>query len=123
MKAASILCFVTFVAIALRLNWEYFLRYVSHVAGYVALQDTMALVLGYTLAASLRLPEADRRAIAMECGIRNSGLGLILIFTFFGGLGGMAIVAAWWGVWHVVSGLLLASVWARVGRTTSAPAT
>jgi BASS family bile acid:Na+ symporter len=55
----------------------------------------------------------DRRAVAFEVGIQNSGLGLILIFTFFGGLGGMAIVAAWWGIWHVVAGLTLATVWSR----------
>lgn len=114
MKLASIAIFVVFVAIALRLNWEYFERYVTRVAGFVALQDTLALALGYGLAATLRLPEADRRAIAIECGIRNSGLGLIVIFKFFGGLGGMAIVAAWWGVWHIVSGLLLAGVWSRM---------
>ncbi len=123
MKVTSIAFFVLFVAIALRLNWESFQRYVVYVAGYVALQDTIALALGYALAASLRLPEADRRAIAMECGIRNSGLGLILIFKFFDGLGGMAIVAAWWGVWHILSGLLLATAWARFGRATPTVAT
>jgi BASS family bile acid:Na+ symporter len=28
-------------------------------------------------------------------------------------MGGMAIVAAWWGIWHILSGLTLASVWRR----------
>ena len=48
--------------------------------------------------------EADRRAVALEVGIQNSGFGLALVFNFFGGLGGMAIVAAWWGIWHIVVG-------------------
>ena len=113
MRVLSILCFVAFVVAALRLNWAFFTRYVGQVAGYVALQDTTALALGYGLAAALRLPEPDRRALAIECGIRNSGLALVLIFAFFGGLGGMAITAAWWGVWHVVSGLALAGWWSR----------
>jgi BASS family bile acid:Na+ symporter len=39
---------------------------------------------------------------------------LILIFAFFGGLGGMTVAAAFWGIWHAVSGLAFAS-W--VGRT------
>ena len=57
-----------------------------------------------------------------EVGIQNSALGLILIFNFFGGLGGMAIVTAWWGIWHIVSGLTVASLWrlrdpARGART------
>lgn len=113
MKVLSITCFVAFVLMALRLNWEFFVGYVGQVAGYVALQDTVALVLGYVLAAVLRLGEEDRRAIAIECGIRNSGLALVLVFAFFGGLGGMAITAAWWGVWHVVSGLGVATWWSR----------
>jgi BASS family bile acid:Na+ symporter len=49
--------------------------------------------------------------VAIETGIQNSGLGLLLIFTFFDGLGGMAILAAFWGVWHLVSGILLAAYW------------
>ncbi len=51
--------------------------------------------------------------MSIECGIQNSGLGLILIFNFFNGLGGMAIVAAWWGIWHIVAGLTLATFWSR----------
>jgi BASS family bile acid:Na+ symporter len=54
---------------------------------------------------SAGLPERDRRAVSIEVGIQNSALGLILIFNFFDGLGGMAIVTAWWGIWHIVSGL------------------
>ncbi|HRX00096.1 MAG TPA: bile acid:sodium symporter family protein, partial [Cyclobacteriaceae bacterium] len=50
---------------------------------------------------------------------QNSGLGLILIFGFFNGLGGMAIVAAWWGIWHIISGLLLATYWSRKMATAS----
>jgi BASS family bile acid:Na+ symporter len=49
--------------------------------------------------------------LAIETGIQNSGLGLILIFNFFGGLGGMALVAGWWGIWHIVSGLGLSFFW------------
>lgn len=29
------------------------------------------------------------------------------------GLGGMAIVAAWWGGWHIIAGLSLATFWGR----------
>jgi BASS family bile acid:Na+ symporter len=59
----------------------------------------------------VRLPERDRRAITFEMGIQNSGLGLLLIFNFFGGIGGMAIVTAWWGIWHIVAGMALATFW------------
>ena len=41
----------------------------------------------------------------MEVGIQNSALALVIVFTFFDGLGGMAVIAAWWGVWHLIAGL------------------
>lgn len=53
---------------------------------------------------------------------QNSGLALALIFTFFEGLGGMAVVAALWGTWHLVAGLLLAQVWSRVATGEPAEA-
>jgi BASS family bile acid:Na+ symporter len=73
----------------------------------------LALAGGYLTATLAGVSAYDRRAITIETGIQNSGLGLILIFAFFGGLGGMAVVAAFWGIWHAISGLALASVMAR----------
>jgi BASS family bile acid:Na+ symporter len=55
----------------------------------------------------------DSKAVTFELGIRNAGLGLGLVFTFFGGLGGMAIVAGWWGIWDIIAGLALATWWGR----------
>ena len=57
--------------------------------------------------------ERDRRAVSIEVGIQNSALGLILIFNFFDGLGGMAIVTAWWGIWHIISGLTVSTIWSK----------
>ncbi|MDZ7681334.1 MAG: hypothetical protein U5J63_06350 [Fodinibius sp.] len=66
------------------------------------------------------LPRSDRKSIAIETGIQNSGLGLLLIFNFFDGLGGMALVAAWWGIWHVVTGMAhrLVLVYRQVDNST-----
>jgi BASS family bile acid:Na+ symporter len=54
------------------------------------------------------------RTVAIETGIQNSGLGLMLIFTFFDGMGAMALLTAFWGIWHLVSGMLLAAYWNRI---------
>ena len=51
--------------------------------------------------------------MSIEVGIRNAGLGLVLIFSFFGGLGGMAVVAGVWGFWDIIAGLALAGWWGR----------
>lgn len=108
MKPLSMLVLALFIVGALAANFQYFIAYVGLVAGVVFLHNGVALAGGYLLPWLAGLPEIDRRAISIETGIQNSGLGLVLIFNFFGGLGGMAIVAAWWGVWHIVSGLALA---------------
>ena len=113
LKRFSIAIFAAFLVVALIGNWTYFAAYVGRVVFAVFLHNAMALTTGYWTAAALGLPERDRRAVSFEVGIQNSGLGLILIFTFFGGLGGAAIVAAWWGIWHIIAGLSLATYWSR----------
>ena len=112
-KVFSLAVFGLFVLGALSANWRYFLEYVRFVVVAVFLHNALALVTGYCAAKLSGLPERDRRAVAIEVGIQNSALGLILIFNFFGGLGGMAIVTAWWGIWHIISGLTVATWWSR----------
>lgn len=119
-KRFSIGVFVLFLLFALVGNWRYFVQFVQRVVFAVFLHNAVALTCGFWTARLLGLPERDCRAVSFEVGIQNSGLGLILIFTFFGGLGGMAIVAAWWGIWHVVAGLSLATWWSRRPRRESA---
>lgn len=116
MKVLSIVFFGAVVALALVKNWGAFLEYVGVVMGVVALHNALALALGYGAGRSLGLDSRDARAISIEVGIQNSALGLTLIFTFFAGLGGMALVAAWWGIWHIVAGLGVAAFWTMVDR-------
>ncbi|MCB1974509.1 MAG: bile acid:sodium symporter family protein [Burkholderiaceae bacterium] len=113
MKWLSLLVLVGFIVGALAANFRHFLAYIHFVVLVVFIHNLLALVTGYSLSAALGLPERDRRAITFEMGIQNSGLGLILIFNFFNGLGGMAIVTAWWGIWHIVAGMTLALYWKR----------
>jgi BASS family bile acid:Na+ symporter len=112
-RILSLAFFVLFIVGALAVNWDFFLRYTHRVMLFVFLLNAFALITGYYTAKAARLPEADRRAVALEVGIQNSGFGLALVFNFFGGLGGMAIVAAWWGIWHLIAGLTVATWWRR----------
>ena len=111
MKIVSFIILLGFIGGALAANLQHFINYIQLVVGVVFVHNLMALVTGYGLSTAIGLPERDRRAITFEMGIQNSGLGLILIFNFFNGLGGMAIVTAWWGIWHIVAGLTLATFW------------
>ncbi len=113
MQKLSLVIFVAFIVLALLANWAFFLGYAHHVALLVFLHNALALAGGYGIASLVGLSEFDRRSVTIETGIQNSGLGLILIFGFFGGLGGMAVVAAFWGIWHAISGIALARIMSR----------
>ena len=113
MMKLSIVIFVAFVGVMVANNFDVFFEYVGAVIIIVIIQNALALSVGYFAARTFKVAERDRRAIAIEVGIQNSGLGLVLIFNFFGGLGGMALVAAFWGIWHITSGLTLALIWSR----------
>jgi bile acid:Na+ symporter, BASS family len=109
----SLIFFGLFVILALLNNYDNFLKHIQLIFILVLLHNSLALITGYFTARAFNLPVVDRRTIAIETGIQNSGLGLILIFNFFNGLGGMAIVAAWWGIWHIISGMFISYYWSR----------
>lgn len=114
MKVISMLFLAGFIGVALINNWGPFLDHIGAIFGLVFLHNASAFTLGSVLGASVRLERPERRAVTMEMGIQNSGLALVLIFTFFEGLGGMAIIAAWWGVWHILAGGTLVALWRRI---------
>ncbi|WP_020650620.1 bile acid:sodium symporter [Solimonas variicoloris] len=82
-----------------------------------------AVLLGsWLLAAALRLPAPERRAITLSAGISNAGLSLLLVFSFFGGNGAMAALVAWWGVWRLLACGALTLGWAwRAPAAAQAP--
>ena len=112
-KPISILIFASFVVIAFANNFSIFTQYFQLIVVIVFVHNALALLLGYCSGKVGGLPEKDSKTLAIETGIQNSGLGLILIFGFFDGLGGMAIVAAWWGLWHIISGLSISFYWSQ----------
>ena len=105
--------FVAFVVLAIAANWSYFLDFAGVIAGLVIAHNALAFSGDYAISTPAKLSHFDRRAVTIETGIQNSGLGLVLIFTFFGGLGGMAIVAAFWGIWYAISGIIIATLMSR----------
>ncbi len=113
-KIFSLVFFIVIVCGALAANWQNFLAYVGMVVFAVLLHNALALNIGYWSGRLFGLPEADCRAVCVEVGIQNSALGLILVFNFFNGLGGMAILVAWWGIWHIISGLVTAFYFSRI---------
>jgi len=109
----SMLLFLAFVVIAFSANGRLFLDYAQYFFGLVVLHNALALLIGYACARAAKLEHDKVKAVTLEVGIQNSGLGLIIVFNFFPELGGMMIITAFWGVWHLVSGLALSLYWSR----------
>ena len=113
LKPISMLVFVALIFIAFSQNLDIFMNYIHLVLFLVVFHNIFAFILGYYTAKGFGLNKRDRKTISMETGIQNGGLGLLLIFGFFEGLGGMALLAAFWGIWDVLSGMVLATYWGR----------
>jgi BASS family bile acid:Na+ symporter len=111
LKPFSIIVFALIVVLAFSKNIEVFNNYIHYVLLLGVFHNLLAIGLGFLVAKLFRLSFINQKTLAIETGIQNSGLGLLLIFTFFNGLGGMAILAAFWGIWHIISGLTLAFYW------------
>lgn len=120
----SIVIFIVMVIFILKGNFEVFEKAIKYIFLIVFLHNLLALGIGYGTSTLFKLPYKDRRTLTVETGIQNSGLGLILllnpnIFPETGPWadnGGMLVITAWWGVWHIISGLTLAGLWRWKGR-------
>jgi bile acid:Na+ symporter, BASS family len=112
-KVTALLFFIAFLFGAFVANKTVFIENISEIFWIVFIQNTLAFLIGYVFPKLFKLPEAHCRSISIETGIHNSGLGLILVMAFFKGNGGMALIAAWWGIWHIISGMALAWYWSK----------
>jgi BASS family bile acid:Na+ symporter len=113
LKPLSMTVFITLIFLAFSQNLEVFVDSIHSVLFFVIFHNIFAFILGFYTAKSFGLNNQDCKTISMETGIQNGGLGLLLIFDFFNGLGGMALLAAFWGIWDVFSGMALATYWGR----------
>jgi BASS family bile acid:Na+ symporter len=109
----SLIIFFAILFLALLGNRQNIVDYLGMIFLLVAVHNAVALGNGFVLGTLFKLPKIDRRTLAFEGGIHNTAMGLLLIFKFFGGLGGMALIAAWWGIWDLVTGMCLAWWWRR----------
>ena len=113
LKPFSMIIFLALITIAFYENIEIFLDYIHLVAALVIFHNIGAFLIGFFSAKGFGLKKREQKTISMETGIQNGGLGLLLIFQFFDGLGGMALLAAFWGIWDIFSGMLLGIYWGK----------
>ena len=111
----SIAIFIAMVVLSFSSNIDAFLVSVKYIFIVVFIHNFLALAIGFTVGTIGKVPFRDRRTLTIETGIQNSGLGLALMLgtTLFAGFpphGGMLVITAWWGIWHIISGLTVATI-------------
>ena len=113
LKPLSMIIFLIFIVVAFSQNFDIFLDYIHYVFFIVLFHNFSGYIAGFYFAKVVKLSYKDQKTMAIETGIQNSGLGLLLVFAFFEGLGGMALCVAFWGIWDIASGLGLAYYWSK----------
>ena len=123
MQYLSIAFFIVMVVLTFGNNIDAFMKYIRYIFLIVLVHNLLALGIGFGMGTICRTPYKDRRTLTIETGIQNSGLGLVLLFNpaifnpeIWANNGGMVVITAWWGVWHIISGLTLAYLWRAKGR-------
>lgn len=117
LKPVSLLILITFIVVAFYNNLDIFYKYIHHAFYLVFLLNGILFMVGFYTAKIANMSFEDQKTLSIETGIQNSGLGLMLVFVFFPNLGGMALVVAFWGIWDIFSGLILAYYWRRKSKT------
>lgn len=113
LKPISLIIFILFILIAFYDNLTIFSNYIHYVFILVIVHNLLAFLTGFYFAKAMGLSYQNQKTLAIETGIQNSGLGLLLIFSFFNGLGGMALLVAFWAIWDIFSGISLALFWSK----------
>ena len=122
----SILFFVAMVVVSMtqvlsgfEQRWEVYSAILCALV-IVVIHNASALATGFYGGRLAKLPTKDCRTLSIEIGIQNSGLALALLFNpaifspnAWGNNGGMVIVAALWGIWHIISGLTMSYFFRR----------
>ena len=114
----SILFFLAMVVLSFTGNLEAFMKCIKYIFLVVLVHNFLALSIGFGVGSLFKVPRRDRRTLTIETGIQNSGLGLVLLlgtplFANFPPHGGTLVITAWWGVWHIISGLTVSTIFNR----------
>lgn len=112
----SVMGIVAVVAAVVAVNTENIASSGLLIFGVVMLHNCLGLLFGYLAGNVLKLSYPDKKAISIEVGMQNSGLGAALATAHFAPIA--ALPSAIFSVWHNISGPILATWWSKkAGRT------
>ena len=112
MPLISVIAIVAIVAAIIAGSKTQILESGLMILGIVALHNGLGYLLGYWASRVFKLAEIDCRAVSIEVGMQNSGLGVALAATHFAASPVTAVPSAIFSLWHNISGPALATYWA-----------
>ncbi|MBD1220881.1 bile acid:sodium symporter family protein [Acinetobacter seifertii] len=112
MPLVSVIAIVAIVAAIIGGSKAAILQSGLLILAVVILHNGFGYLLGFTAARFFKLPYADSKAIAVEVGMQNSGLGVALAAVHFAASPITAVPSAIFSLWHNISGPALATYWA-----------
>jgi len=80
--------------------------------GVVILHNVLGFLIGFFFARLCGMDLAKQKAVSMEVGMQNSGLGVAIATAHFSPLA--AVPSAIFSVWHNLSGSVLANIYSRM---------
>ncbi len=101
------------IAVVVAANREMLLTIEPHVLTALLMVNLGGYLAGYTGGAAMQLPEPMRRALTLEIGMQNAGLGTTLAMRLFPDDPGTALPAAMYTFGCMLTGTILARLWAR----------
>ncbi|KQL49507.1 sodium transporter [Brevibacillus choshinensis] len=107
----STIAIVLIVAIVVAINKGKIVETGLIIFAVVILHNLLGYLLGYGFAKLFGLNLAKRKAVTLETGMQNSGLGAALAAAHFNPLA--AVPSAIFSVWHNISGSVLATWFAK----------
>jgi BASS family bile acid:Na+ symporter len=119
LKISSLLALIAFIFIAIIKNKAAFFSNFQLIFTVVLIHNALAFSLGFLAGKYAKLGTRDIKAITIEVGMQNSSLAIAIVFTQFNGEAGMALISAFWGTWHIISGLIIAVIFRKWPNTPS----
>ena len=112
MPLVSVIAIVAIVAAIIGGSKAAILQSGLLILAVVILHNGFGYFLGFAAAGFFKLPYGDSKAIAVEVGMQNSGLGVALAAVHFAASPITAVPSAIFSLWHNISGPALATYWA-----------
>lgn len=118
MPLVSVVAIVVIVAAIIAASKASILQSGLLILAVVILHNGLGFLLGYWASRVLNLSYPDAKAVAIEVGMQNSGLGVTLAAIHFAASPVTAVPSAIFSLWHNISGPALATYWASKANQT-----